>query len=173
MIWITTTMVPITSTILPCLTKPFIPLLLLGYLCTIYTQNKHYCSNKIAVSLQKFINLGRPTSPSYGWAVSPWLEQLFIQSIFTAEGYFKILKSAPIINRNDANIAGSLMTLKTSPAGQRPEEKQTQRFCFLTHDIFYWKKQDWKWLSSGWWEGDSESDAHCVPFGGQLSLIWW
>ena len=48
---------------LPCLTKPFILLLLLGYLCTIYTQNKHYCSNKIAFSLQKFINLARHDIP--------------------------------------------------------------------------------------------------------------
>ena len=31
-------MILIVTTILPCLTKPFILLLLLGYLCTIYTQ---------------------------------------------------------------------------------------------------------------------------------------
>ena len=41
----------------PCLTKPFILLLLLGYLCTIYTQINTTVQTKLLFSLQKFINL--------------------------------------------------------------------------------------------------------------------
>ena len=52
----------IITTVLPCLTKPFILLLLLGYLCTIYTQINITVQTKL-LSLQKFINLASPDIP--------------------------------------------------------------------------------------------------------------
>ena len=54
------------TTILPCLTKPFILLLLLGYLCTIYTQINTTVQTKLPFSLQKFINLARSDIP-FSW----------------------------------------------------------------------------------------------------------
>ena len=50
----------------PCLTKPFILLLLLGYLCTIYTQINTTVQTKLLFSLQKFINLPRSDIP-FSW----------------------------------------------------------------------------------------------------------
>ena len=50
----------------PCLTKPFILLLLLGYLCTIYTQINTTVQTKLLFSLQKFINLARSDIP-FSW----------------------------------------------------------------------------------------------------------
>ena len=50
----------------PCLTKPFILLLLLGYLCTIYTQINTTVQTKLPFSLQKFINLPRSDIP-FSW----------------------------------------------------------------------------------------------------------
>ena len=52
--------------IVPCLTKPFILLLLLGYLCTIYTQINTAVQTKLLFSLQKFINLPRSDIP-FSW----------------------------------------------------------------------------------------------------------
>ena len=52
--------------IVPCLTKPFILLLLLGYLCTIYTQINTTVQTKLPFSLQKFINLPRSDIP-FSW----------------------------------------------------------------------------------------------------------
>ena len=50
----------------PCLTKPFILLLLLGYLCTIYTRINTTVQTKLPFSLQKFINLARSDIP-FSW----------------------------------------------------------------------------------------------------------
>lgn len=50
----------------PCQTKPFILLLLLGYLCTIYTQINTTVQTKLPFSLQKFINLARSDIP-FSW----------------------------------------------------------------------------------------------------------
>ena len=71
----------------PCLTKPFILLLLLGYLCTIYTQINTTVQTKLLFSLQKFINLPRSDIPF------SWLNGIAVVGVALLSIYFlKVLE---------------------------------------------------------------------------------